>query len=184
MGFIRRLKKEKTFTKSQEMEKENLVNVMKDYTLTLEGTTVAFQVPSAYEKMEEEDIEWGPEDLERFVDATFTEEDELDMITCYLHAPHIENYANAEEYVKYTLADCSDVKEKDRKIEQKIICGKLYYYYIVRYKNKFGKFQDLCAACDVGDGKIYAVETDRVDWDNKLTIDEVTCFMDFKRIVE
>jgi len=47
----------------------------------------------------------------------------------------------------------------------------------VRYKNKFGKFQDLCAACDVGDGKIYAVEVDRTGWVKNLILDEVECFL-------
>lgn len=159
---------------------ENSAEECKSYQLTLEGTTLELKVPSSYEKMEDEEpIEWGSDDWERFVDATFTKEEDADMITCYLHAPHIENYLNAEEYVKYCLADCSDVKEEDKKIEQTILYGKLYYYYIVHYKNEFGKFQDLCAACDVGDGKIYAVEVDRVDWKPQLTLDEVAEFMDF-----
>ena len=58
------------------------------------------------------------------------DEEDADMVTCYLHAPHIENYLNAEEYVKYYLADCSDVKEEDKKIEQTILHGKLYYYIL------------------------------------------------------
>ena len=152
----------------------------KSYRLTLEGTTVEFKVPFPFEKIEdEEEVEWGPEDMERFADATFTKEDDYVMIHCYLHAPHIENYANAEEYVKFYLAECSEVKEKDRKIKQVIMQGNLFYYYIVPYKSEFGKFQELCVACDVGDGKIYAVETEWLNEKKKLTLDEVVCFMDF-----
>lgn len=162
---------------------ENSAEEYKFYQLTLEGTTVEFKASSSFEKMkDEEETIFEPGELERFVDATFTKEEDADMITCYLHAPHIENYLNAEEYVKYCLADCSDVKEEDKKLEQTILYGKLYYYYIVQYKNEFGKFQDLCAACDVGDGKIYAVEVDRVEWKPKLTLDEVAEFMDFRTV--
>ncbi len=148
----------------------------KSHTITFEGTTVTFKAPTAFKKMEDEEpMEFAPDDLERFADITFTTED-VDMFTCYLHAPHAENYANAEEYVKYNLAGCSDVKEKDKKLEHTVLNGRICYYYIVRYKNKFGKFQDLCAACDVGDGKIYAVEVDRTGWEKNLILDEVECF--------
>lgn len=128
---------------------------------------------------DEEPTEFAPDDLERFEDITFTTED-VEMFTCYLHAPHADNYANAEEYVKYNLAECSDVKEKDKKLEHTVLNGRLCYYYIVRYKSEFGKFQDLCAACDVGDGKIYAVEVDRTGWEKELTLDEVECFFELR----
>lgn len=155
----------------------------KTYRLTLEETSVEFKVPFPFEKMEdEEETEWGPDDMERFAEATFTRKEECNMVNCYLHAPHAENYANAEEYVRYYVAECSDVKEKDRKIQQIILYEKLYYYYIVQYKCKFGKFQELCVAADVGDGKIYAVETEWVNEKRELTLDEVACFMDFRRV--
>ncbi len=91
------------------MPQEEVFHDCKSYRLMLEGTTVELKVHSPFEKMEgEEEMEWGSDDLERFADATFTREEECNMVTCYLHTPHVENYANAEEYVKYYLADCSD----------------------------------------------------------------------------
>lgn len=153
------------------------------YELSFEGTKVAWKVPVAFEVMEdEEETTFEPDALERFGAVSFTSDtnQDVDMVDCYIHAPHMINYNNAEEYVKYTLSDCSEVKEKDRNIQQIILFGRQYYYFIVRYKSEFGKFQNLCAACDVGDGKIYAVETEVYGWAHPLSLEQVASFMNIE----
>ena len=90
-----------------------------------------------------------------------------------------EDFQDAEDYIRREFADdCAENKCKTKICEQAYLQGRMYYYYIVSFKDMHARFQKLVAACDIRPGEIYTVDADWVDKKEVLTINAVSLFLD------
>lgn len=136
-----------------------------------EQTKIGLEIPKPYELSENED---GDRTF-----ACFERSDSADMVFSFLLEADEEEFQDAEDYIRREFADdCAENKCKMKICEHAYMQGRMYYYYIISYKDGRARFQKLVAACDIRPGEIYTVDTDWVDKKEVLTIDAVSPFLD------
>ena len=136
-----------------------------------EQTKIGLEIPESYELSENED---GDRTY-----ACFERPGSSDMVFSFLLEADEEDFQDAEDYIRREFADdCAENKCKTKVCEQVYLQGRMYYYYIVSFKDMHARFQKLVAACDIRPGEIYTVDTDWVDKKDVLTIDAVSLFLD------
>ena len=136
-----------------------------------EQTKIGLEIPESYELSENED---GDRTY-----ACFERPGSSDMVFSFLLEADEEDFQDAEDYIRREFADdCAENKCKTKVCEQVYLQGRMYYYYIVSFKDMHARFQKLVAACDIRPGEIYTVDTDWVDKKEVLTIDAVSLFLD------
>ena len=135
-----------------------------------EQTKLGLEIPKPYELSENED---GDRTF-----ACFERSGSSDMVFSFLLEADEEDFQDAEDYIRREFADnCAENKCKTKICEQAYLQGRMYYYYIVSFKDMHARFQKLVAACDIRPGEIYTVDTDWVDKKEVLTIDAVSPFL-------
>ena len=136
-----------------------------------EQTKIQLEIPESYELSENED---GDRTY-----ACFERPGSSDMVFSFLLEADEEDFQDAEDYIRREFADdCAENKCKTKICEQAYLQGRMYYYYIVSFKDMHARFQKLVAACDIRPGEIYTVDTDWVDKKEVLTINAVSLFLD------
>ena len=136
-----------------------------------EKTILRLEIPKPYELSENED---GDRTF-----ACFERPGSSDMVFSFLLEADEEDFRDAEDYIRREFADdCAENKCKTKICEQAYLQGRMYYYYIVSFKDMHARFQKLVAACDIRPGEIYTVDTDWVDKKEVLTINAVSLFLD------
>ncbi len=62
-------------------------------------------------------------------------------------------------------------------LKHEVIEGRLYYYYIFKYKKSRKKRQKFAAACDIGGGLFYTIETEWIWRKEELTLEALIDFL-------
>ena len=112
--------------------------------------------------------------------AGFNEELKPELIYCSLQEAIDDE--TAEDYVLDELVEDEDCPEELRTrsfMRQEMIDGRLYYYYLFKFKKSRRQRQKFAAACDIGGGLFYTIETEWIGRKEELTLDAL---MDFLKI--
>jgi hypothetical protein len=62
-------------------------------------------------------------------------------------------------------------------LKHEVIEGRLYYYYIFKYKKSRKQRQKFAAACDIGGGLFYTIETEWIWRKEELTLEALIDFL-------
>lgn len=146
----------------------------KEYSLQSGARKISFDLPQRYRLIDVDDSDPAF--------AGFNEELKPELVYCSLQEA-IED-ETAEDYVLDELMEDEDCpKELHTKsfLRQEVIDGRLYYYYIFKYKKSRKQRQKFAAACDIGGGMFYTIETEWIWRKEELTLESL---LDFLKIRE
>lgn len=146
----------------------------KEYSLQLGARKIRFDLPQRYRLID------GDDGDPAF--AGFGEEHKPELVYCSLQEAIDDE--TAEDYVLDELVEDENCPEEFRTrsfLRQELIDGKLYYYYIFKYKKSRKQRQKFAAACEIGGGLFYTIETEWIGRSDELTLEML---MDFLRIRE
>lgn len=113
--------------------------------------------------------------------AGFNEEHKPELVYCSLQEAIDDE--TAEAYVLDELVEEENCPKELRSktfLKQEVIDGKLYYYYIFTYKKSRKRRQKFAAACDIGGGLFYTIETEWIWREEELALDALMHFLRIK----
>ena len=145
-----------------------------EFSLQLGARKIRFDLPQRYRLID------GDDGDPAF--AGFGEEHKPELVYCSLQEAIDDE--TAEDYVLDELVEDENCPEEFRTrsfLRQELIDGKLYYYYIFKYKKSRKQRQKFAAACEIGGGLFYTIETEWIGRSDELTLEML---MDFLRIRE
>lgn len=145
------------------------------HTLRSGGKVIDIVLPSKYRLV---DVE-----ADDSAYAGFNEKYKPEIVFCSLQEAIDDE--TPENYVRDELADEEsfhktrlDGSDTGAHVKNKQVAGVLYYYYyLLSYKKKRKKHQKFAAACDVGDGLFYTVETEWVGRDEEMKFESMYDFL-------
>ena len=143
-----------------------------EFSLQSGARKIRFDLPQRYRLVDGED---GDPAF-----AGFNEEFKPELIYCSLQEAIDDE--TAEDYVLDELVEDEDCPEELRTrsfMRQEMIDGRLYYYYLFKFKKSRRQRQKFAAACDIGGGLFYTIETEWIGRKEELTLDAL---MDFLKI--
>lgn len=105
---------------------------------------------------------------------------EGDSIYVYMYPAENESAGGACADIEDSFSELSTKVQKNAKIEQKWIDGKLCHYFHVCYREKGSKWQQIYMACDVGKNNIFGVELDSVDNKRELSVTDIQDIFQFE----
>ncbi len=143
-----------------------------EFSLQSGARKIRFDLPQRYRLVDGED---GDPAF-----AGFNEELKPELIYCSLQEAIDDE--TAEDYVLDELVEDEDCPEELRTrsfMRQEMIDGRLYYYYLFKFKKSRRQRQKFAAACDIGGGLFYTIETEWIGRKEELTLDAL---MDFLKI--
>lgn len=146
----------------------------KEYSLQSGARKISFDLPQRYRLIDVDDSDPAF--------AGFNEELKPELVYCSLQEA-IED-ETAEDYVLDELMEDEDCPKELRTksfLRQEVIDGKIYYYYIFKYKKSRKQRQKFAAACDIGGGMFYTIETEWIWRKEELTLESL---LDFLKIRE
>lgn len=73
--------------------------------------------------------------------------------------------------------DCPKELRTRSFMRQEMIDGKVYYYYLFKFKKSRWKRQKFAAACDIGGGLFYTIETEWIGRKEELTLEAIMPFL-------
>ena len=133
------------------------------------GTIVRLKVPVNYRRMDGDDSDC----------ATFNEIDRARLVFCRIEEAYEDE--SIDEFMKDELEIEVDHKDAaNESVRGEFIQGRMYHYYVHRFKSGFSHFQKIYAACDLGKGKFYPVEMTILGLKEELTMEALLPFLDFK----
>ncbi len=142
------------------------------YSLQSGARKISFDLPQRYRLID------GDDGDPAF--AGFNEELKPELVYCSLQEAIDDE--TAEDYVLDELVEdeaCPKELRTREFLKQEVIEGRLYYYYIFKYKRSRKQRQKFAAACDIGGGLFYTIETEWIWRKEELTLEAL---MDFLKI--
>ena len=142
------------------------------YSLQSGARKISFDLPQRYRLID------GDDGDPAF--AGFNEELKPELVYCSLQEAIDDE--TAEDYVLDELVEdeaCPKELRTRAFLKQEVIEGRLYYYYIFKYKRSRKQRQKFAAACDIGGGLFYTIETEWIWRNEELTLEAL---MDFLKI--
>lgn len=135
----------------------------------LGDTTVRLKVPVNYRRMDGDDPDC----------ATFNEKDKARLAFCRIEEAYEDE--SIDEFMEDELEIEVDHKNTaNESVKGEFIQGRMYHYYVHRFKSGFSHFQKIYAACDLGKGKFYTVEMTILGLKEELTMGALLPFLDFE----
>ena len=110
--------------------------------------------------------------------AGFNEELKPELVYCSLQEAIDDE--TAEDYVLDELVEdeaCPEELRTRAYLKHEVIEGRLYYYYIFKYKKSRKQRQKFAAACDIGGGLFYTIETEWIWRKEELTLEALIDFL-------
>ena len=110
--------------------------------------------------------------------AGFNEELKPELVYCSLQEAIDDE--TAEDYVLDELVEdeaCPEELRTRAYLKHEVIEGRLYYYYIFKYKKSRKQRQKFAAACDIGGGLFYTIETEWIWRKEELTMEALIDFL-------
>lgn len=137
--------------------------------LHMGDTTVRLNVPVRYTRMDDKDAEYAP----------FREIDQAKLFFCRIEEAYEDE--GIEEFMQDELEVEVDRKDKsDIAVQCEFLQGRMYYYYVYPFKSGLTHYQKLYAACDLGAGKFYTVETTWLGRKEELRLESLLPFLEFE----
>ena len=113
--------------------------------------------------------------------AGFNEELKPELVYCSLQEAIDDE--TAEDYVLDELVEdeaCPEELRTRAYLKHEVIEGRLYYYYIFKYKKSRKQRQKFAAACDIGGGLFYTIETEWIWRKEELTLEALIDFLNIR----
>ena len=142
------------------------------YSLQSGAIKISFDLPQRYRLIDGDDSDPAF--------AGFNEELKPELVYCSLQEAIDDE--TAEDYVLDELVEdeaCPEELRTRAYLKHGVIEGRLYYYYIFKYKKSRKQRQKFAAACDIGGGLFYTIETEWIWRKEELTLEAL---MDFLKI--
>ena len=140
------------------------------YSLHLGARKISFDLPQRYRLIDGDDSDPAF--------AGFNEELKPELVYCSLQEAIDDE--TAEDYVLDELVEdeaCPEELRTRAYLKHEVIEGRLYYYYIFKYKKSRKQRQKFAAACDIGGGLFYTIETEWIWRKEELTLEALIDFL-------
>ena len=136
----------------------------------LKTRKISFDLPQRYRLIDGDDSDPAF--------AGFNEELKPELVYCSLQEAIDDE--TAEDYVLDELVEdeaCPEELRTRAYLKHEVIEGRLYYYYIFKYKKSRKQRQKFAAACDIGGGLFYTIETEWIWRKEELTLEALIDFL-------
>ena len=140
------------------------------YSLQSGARKISFDLPQRYRLIDGDDSDPAF--------AGFNEELKPELVYCSLQEAIDDE--TAEDYVLDELVEdeaCPEELRTRAYLKHEVIEGRLYYYYIFKYKKSRKQRQKFAAACDIGGGLFYTIETEWIWRKEELTLEALIDFL-------
>ena len=140
------------------------------YSLQSGARKISFDLPQRYRLIDSDD---GDPAF-----AGFNEELKPELVYCSLQEAIDDE--TAEDYVLDELVEdeaCPEELRTRAYLKHEVIEGRLYYYYIFKYNKSRKQRQKFAAACDIGGGLFYTIETEWIWRKEELTLEALIDFL-------
>ena len=140
------------------------------YSLQSGARKISFDLPQRYRLIDGDDSDPAF--------AGFNEELKPELVYCSLKEAIDDE--TAEDYVLDELVEdeaCPEELRTRAYLKHEVIEGRLYYYYIFKYKKSRKQRQKFAAACDIGGGLFYTIETEWIWRKEELTLEALIDFL-------
>lgn len=140
--------------------------------LHMGDTIVRLNVPVRYTRMDDKDEAYAP----------FRETDQAKLFFCRIEEAYEDE--GIEEFMQDELAVEVDRKDTENvTVQCEFQQGRMYYYYRYPFKSGLTHYQKLYAACDLGAGKFYTVETTWLGRKEELRLESLLPFLEFELVL-